>query len=96
MIRIGRLDSVHNCPLASSIRKRLRRRGVGLDFTCVYSIEPVAHLPKEAIDRKATENEDIVERGRKRGVLGSLPTLTGIFGLTIANTAIKTIIDTLE
>lgn len=91
MVRIGHLDRVHNCPLAAQIRKRLRRRNVGLDFTCVYSIEPVAQLPPEAIDREALENEDIVERGRKRGVLGSLPTLTGIFGLTIANTAIKQI-----
>ena len=28
------------------------------------------------------------DRGRQRNVLGSLPTVTGIFGLTIANKAI--------
>jgi tRNA threonylcarbamoyladenosine dehydratase len=26
-----------------------------------------------------------LQRGRKRNILGSLPTLTGIFGLTLAN-----------
>jgi tRNA A37 threonylcarbamoyladenosine dehydratase len=32
---------------------------------------------------------DFYERGRRRAALGSLPTLTGIFGLAIANEAIK-------
>ena len=37
-------------------------------------------------------NEEIIERGRRRNVLGSLPTLTGIFALHLAHLALKELI----
>jgi tRNA threonylcarbamoyladenosine dehydratase len=58
-----------------------------MDFACVYSTEPLAHLPPAALDAPAEPNP--VERGRPRRVLGSLPTVTGIFGLTAANVALR-------
>ncbi|HEX2972472.1 MAG TPA: tRNA threonylcarbamoyladenosine dehydratase [Tepidisphaeraceae bacterium] len=88
-VRVGPLSEVHHCPLAAKIRKRLRKRDVPVDMTCVYSIEPVTHIPEEAIDREGLHAEETLDRGRKRRTLGSLPTLTGIFGLTAANTAIR-------
>lgn len=88
LVRVGPLQMVHTCPLAAKIRKALRKRDAGLKFTCVYSTEPTTHLPREAVDVAATTNEDSLVRGRKRRTLGSLPTLTGIFGLTAANEAI--------
>jgi tRNA A37 threonylcarbamoyladenosine dehydratase len=36
------------------------------------------------------------DRGRSRNILGSLPTITGIFGLTIANLAIFELTKTSE
>lgn len=88
-IRIGPMREVHHCPLAAKIRKRLRGRQVPLDFTCIYSIEPVSELPADVVDVQGESGEDTIVRGRQRRPLGSLPTLTGIFGLTAANEAIR-------
>lgn len=83
------ISKTYGCPLAKHVRKRLRRRGIEQGVGCVYSSEPVRFTytdPEEEVESaKATEYDD---RGRKRRVLGSLPTLTGIFGLIIANRAI--------
>jgi tRNA A37 threonylcarbamoyladenosine dehydratase len=88
LIRSGDLFSTSNCPLARHLRKRLRRRGVGEGISCVYSVEKIDfeyQLPEEEDE---IDTSPYADRGRKRNVLGSLPTITGIFGLTIANQAI--------
>ncbi len=88
LIRSGDLFTTSNCPLAKHLRKRLRKRGVGEGISCVYSIEKIDfdyQLPEEDAD---ADTSPYANRGRKRNVLGSLPTITGIFGLTIANQAI--------
>jgi tRNA A37 threonylcarbamoyladenosine dehydratase len=85
-VRTGPLSGVQGCPLARLVRKGLRRRGLPVELPCVYSTEPVAAgftLPPEADEPHA------IERGRPRRVLGSLPTLTGIFGLVAANLALR-------
>lgn len=74
-IKIGTPDKVTHCPLTAAVRQRLRRRGVTLDFPCVYSDEPRDNLPAPVY-----ENETDM-----RTVMGSLPSITGIFGLTAAN-----------
>ncbi len=89
MVRVGPMRKVAGCPLAAKLRKALRKKGLPLEFTCVYSLESTCHLPREAIDMGAEENDDCLVRGRKRRTLGSMPTLTGIFGLTAANAAIQ-------
>lgn len=85
-IAYGDIFDSRNCPLAKHLRKRLRRRDVGRGISCVYSTEEVDfdYSQPESPD-KATPFAD---RGRQRNVLGSLPTLTGIFGLYIANQAL--------
>ncbi len=88
--KIGMADifDTNNCPLARLVRKRLRRRGVKRGISCVYSHEKVDFdytQPNEDIQVGDTPYSD---RGRERNVLGSLPTVTGIFGLTLANQAI--------
>jgi tRNA threonylcarbamoyladenosine dehydratase len=88
-VRVGPLSEIHHCPLAGKVRKKLRTRSIATDFPCVYSIEPVDLLPSSARGHDETAEEDFPQRGRKRSVLGSLPTLTGIFGLTAANTALR-------
>lgn len=91
LIRIGPLESTINCPLARRLRKRLRSMGVDISgVTAVYSIEP---LQKDVYRPKYPQPDDITfQRGRPRRPLGSLPTLTGIFGLACAQAAIEIIL----
>lgn len=83
-IAIVPMKKTIHCPLAFFVRKRLRKRGVDLTFPVVYSSEDVSqkqHLEMPEIP----ENET----GRVRHNMGSLPTITGIFGLLCANYAIE-------
>ena len=82
-IAIVPMKKTIHCPLAFFVRKRLRKRGVDLTFPVVYSSEDVSQkLHLEMPDQP--ENET----GRVRHNMGSLPTITGIFGLLCANYAI--------
>lgn len=78
MVRIAPLRKTRVCPLAASVRKQLRDVDTS-NITCVYSEEPPVTVP-----------EDRDEHGKS--VLGSLPTVPAIFGMTLANLAIKYII----
>ncbi len=91
-IRYGDIFDSSSCPLAKHVRKRLRRRNVGRGIDCVYSTERVDFEYEEAEPEDNAPAE--ASRGRKRNVLGSLPTLTGIFGLYIANQAILRLSET--
>jgi len=86
-IKTGDIMTSNHCPLAKHVRNRLRRQGVEGGIQCIYSTERVefSYQGPEENDQKASIYED---RGRKRNVLGSLPTITGIFGLIIANEVI--------
>lgn len=89
-IKRGDLMKTHTCPLARQIRRKLRRRGVGRGITCIYSSENVDYeykAPEE--EDNPDRNEQEMDRGRKRKVLGSLPTITGIFGLHIGHCALE-------
>ncbi len=92
-VRTGPLYEVVNCPLARTIRKKIRQRSVCPDMNCVYSIEKLNKLPVTAITDPLPDDFDHIRRGRIRKTLGSLPTLTGIFGLTLANMTIMYLID---
>lgn len=85
-VRVGPVKDVRGCPLAAKVRNLLRKSGTHLDFTCVYSTEPVGDLKKR---RQVDPETEHFEQGRRRAALGSLPTVTGIFGLTIANEALR-------
>jgi len=91
-IRSGRLTEVTHCPLSAQLRKRIRRLGVNTDdISCIFSTEPVRADLKtqpERIIPPDRENERPQGNGRLRNTLGSLPTITGIFGLFLANEAI--------
>lgn len=82
----GHLSQTKNCALAKFVRKRLKRRNVDIaKIKCVSSTE-VPDIPETALFE--TENS-ASENGRVRKTMGSLPTVTAIFGLTIANEVIK-------
>lgn len=82
-VRFGPLFQAKGCPLGRLVRKRLRKRGVTGDLWCVYSDE---ERNLDAV-RDPEEAEDDYQRGRARDVLGSISTLTGLFGLRLAHEA---------
>ncbi len=89
-IQIQDLMDTHSCMLAKQVRNRLRKRGVGRGIDAVFSSEVVRYEYKEAHNEEETTlNEQIIERGRERKVLGSLSTITGLFGLTLAHHVIE-------
>ena len=78
-IKITSFHKTIECPLAAFVRQRLRRRGVSLKFPVVFSSECVS-------DKKALAPEKDKDNGRR--AMGSLVTVTGIFGLMCAHEAI--------
>ena len=86
-IRVGDLSESNHCPLAKRIRKRLRKDNIISGITCVYSTERVDFDYRQEIEPAHIETG--MDRGRKRNTLGSLPTITAIFGLVLANEVIR-------
>lgn len=77
-VRVDRLDRTRVCPLAASVRKGLRGYDVS-DITCVFSEEKPISVP--------TERDD-----HGKSILGSLPTVPAVFGMTLANLVIMRIL----
>jgi tRNA A37 threonylcarbamoyladenosine dehydratase len=86
-VAFGPLFSAKGCPLGRLVRKGLRRRGVADgDLWCVFSRE---ERNLDALrEPEAEASADEYQRGRRRKVLGSMPTLTGLFGLRLAHEAV--------
>ena len=81
LIKYGPLSETKNCSLARQVRRGLKKEGIDLNrVMCVSSTEPP--------DNRAVS--DNTEGGRY--ILGSLPTVTAVFGLTIANEVLKRLI----
>ncbi|HRZ39872.1 MAG TPA: tRNA threonylcarbamoyladenosine dehydratase [Candidatus Omnitrophota bacterium] len=85
LIRFGDLFSARGCSLARTVRQRLRRLGITEGIECVYSTE-ISN--KEALGELG-EGQMGLDQGRKRRPMGSLPTVTAVFGLTVAHHALK-------
>lgn len=85
-IKTGDLFKTAGCPLAQRMRRSLRRQGIRKGIFCVYSDQPV--LKSRVPAPELLNAEDDYDRGRKRRKLGSLPTVTGVFGLVVAHCAI--------
>lgn len=86
-VKTGDLFKTVHCPLARLMRKNLRRRGIKNGIMCVYSDESPQRPENGEID------DDLTGSNHSTKILGSLPTVTGIFGLVLADTAIKFLID---
>jgi len=92
LVRIGPLSKTKDCPLARRLRKRLRSLNIDLDsILCVHSMEPMDDRAYAAMGDQE-DDDDTEAHGRSRRPLGSLPTLTGIFGLTCAHAVIQTLL----
>lgn len=84
-IKAGDLFKTKGCPLARELRSKLRRKGIEKGIHCIYSDLPVPGASKEPV----LNEEESYDRGRKRRKMGSLPTVTGAFGLALAHQAIR-------
>lgn len=95
---VGDLFTTKECPLARFARRRLRRAGVHEGIRCIYSVESVRSRPKHDRQRSVDlpHEQDVERRGRLRRVLGSLPTVPGMFGLLAAHEAICALISTAD
>jgi tRNA A37 threonylcarbamoyladenosine dehydratase len=89
-IKCSDIFDTSGCRLAYKIRKRLRKFGVGRGIKCVYSDEEGLLEIRQTYKENGEEDSF---RGRSRFVLGSLPTITGIFGLNLAHEAINIILE---
>ena len=92
-VRIGRLRNVTGDPLARMVKKYFRNRGFNMNCVCVYSTEDISAVRRKCLGAPEPSTLEEARRGRERHVLGSLPTITGIFGLAIANHVIQQIVD---
>lgn len=89
-VNLGNIFETKNCTLAKWVRKNLRKRGVIENIPCVYSEE----LPRDdALLEDISFNERELNRGRERHTMGSIITVTGVFGLTIASYVINFLIN---
>ncbi len=94
LVRRADLMDTYGCPLAKQVRTNLRKRGVGRGIDVIFSPELVRFTYKNPDEEEHADfNEQISERGRKRNVLGSLPTLTSIFGQNLAHLALTKLLD---
>ncbi len=71
------------CHLSRLMRKRLRKKGVSEGIRCVYSLE----TPKKALSTETHELDN--SKLRKSKAIGSMATMTGIFGLRVAHEALR-------
>lgn len=91
-IRVSDISGTRYCPLARTIRKRLKRFGINKGVRCVYSEENLgAVFEPEEIDEDMLE--ETIRRGRRRRVQGSISYMPGIFGLTAAGVIIRDILE---
>lgn len=89
LICVADLWRTEQCPLARELRKRLRKMGVTGPLDCVYSREQaIADTQISLDDDQASQN--------KRPSLGSLVTVTGVFGLRLGSLAIDFLVQAPE
>ncbi len=81
-VRIAQLSETSVCPVARRLRRGLAALGLPAEeVRCVFSDEP-PRAPRE----------EPPERPGRRPPLGSLATVTGVFGLTLAHLALETLL----
>lgn len=83
-IRLADISETRICPLASQMRKRLRKRGIASGVLTVFTDEPArAPLPPEPVSG----------RGRPRAVNGTISYMPPLFGFMLAGAVIKRLLE---
>jgi len=83
-IRVADISQTTGCPFSQLMRKALRRRGIDSGVQCVFSDEP------PVLTDAATASE---EPGQKRP-MGSMVTVTAIFGMMAADALMEPYLQT--
>lgn len=87
LIRYSTIKDTYGCPLARQVRTGLRKMNVPQNVMCVFS-------PEQVDFNYNAENAEADEvSGRKKLVLGSLVTITAIFGEMMAHLALTKLLD---
>ncbi len=84
------LFETRNCPLASRMRKFLRRRGINQGIPVIHSLETPAPTCNPDREEQSNHRE---ETGRIRQTIGSTPFIPIIMGAWAAAYAVNTLID---
>lgn len=79
-IQLADLSRTHGCPLATLMRKRLKRRGISKGVLTVFTNEPA---------RPPRPPEPVSGGGRPRAVNGTISYMPPIFGLMLAGEVIR-------
>lgn len=90
-IQTALLGETRVCPLARSLRRYLRSRGIALNVPVVYSTEKPSVIYNDE-GAGLYETEGTYLRGRPRRSLPSISTIPAIFGLIAANFVIFSLI----
>lgn len=85
-IKKADLFETHHCKLAERLRGELRKCGIHTGIMCVFSQQPPQMKP--LYPENLPDGSENFDKPTSK-VFGSLNTITGIFGLTIADCAIK-------
>ena len=88
-ITVADISKTSGCPFAKLVRKELRRRGVANGVTCVYSPELPVEVSTEA-------GEELREAPGAKRPLGSIVTVTAIFGMRCAQTLMEPLMDSVS
>ena len=82
-VKVSDISKTEVDPLASIVRKRLRKRGVHKGVLCAWTDEPgTAPLPPEE-----------VSHGRARAVNGTISYMPPLFGLMLAGAVVKQLLE---
>ncbi|PKL07162.1 MAG: tRNA cyclic N6-threonylcarbamoyladenosine(37) synthase TcdA [Spirochaetae bacterium HGW-Spirochaetae-9] len=102
-LKLGSIWDTSGCPLAKSVRTRLRHRGIESDFPVVWSDEPPvkpvlpAHdsiVASAATDAAAEAQVDPASpKGRRRMVQGSSPFVPQVAGHIMASWIVRRILE---
>lgn len=82
-IRLADISKTYQCPLASVMRKRLRKRGIGKGVVTVFTDEP---------GRAPLAPQPVEGRGRARAVNGTISYMPPLFGLMLAGAVVQQLI----
>src|SRR5574340_1157533 len=82
-LRIGDISKTEMCPLASVMRKRLRKRGIPKGVLTVFSDEP---------GRTPLPPGPVEGRGRDRAINGTISYMPPLFGLMLAGAVVQRLI----
>jgi len=81
-VRIADLFESKGCPLARTVRQRLRKLGIEKDVRCVYSDEDLGGLEEAGADLSAV-----------RPIRGTISYMPGVVGLMAASVIIRDILE---